>query len=130
MRIPLLKGRYLAADDRAGAPPVMVINQAAAQRYWPGQEALGQHITMNEERATSVVGVVGNIHHLGPEIAPRQECYIAAAQDKQYGGALVMRTAGDPMTVLPAVKAAIWSVNREQRLTGDTRHARALHGPR
>jgi putative ABC transport system permease protein len=67
-----------------------------------------------------VVGVVGNIHHLGPEIAPRQEAYIPAAQDKQYGGALVVRTAGDPMTVLPAVKAAIWSVNREQRLTGDT----------
>jgi putative ABC transport system permease protein len=119
MRIPLLKGRYLSADDRAGAPPVMVVNQAAAQRYWPGLDPIGQHVTMNKTDYV-VVGVAGNIHHLGPEIAPRQECYIAAAQDKQYGGALVVRTAGDPMTVLPAVKAAIWSVNREQRLTGDT----------
>src|SRR4029079_18595499 len=119
MRIPLIKGRYISADDRAGAPLVMVVNQAAAQRYWPGQDPIGQHITMNKNDYV-VVGVVGNIHHLGPEIAPRQEAYIPAAQDKQYGGALVVRTAGDPMTVLPAVKAAIWSVNREQRLTGDT----------
>src|SRR4029078_9064031 len=37
-----------------------------------------------------------------------------------YGGTLVIRTAGDPMAVLPSVKSAIWSVNPEQRLTGDT----------
>jgi predicted permease len=119
MRIPLLKGRYLTADDRAGAPAVIVINQAAADRYWPGQDALGQRLTMNRTEFT-VVGIVGNIRHLGPEIAPRQEAYIAAAQDKVYGGSLVVRAAGDPMAVLPAVKAAIWSVNPEQRLTGDT----------
>jgi putative ABC transport system permease protein len=119
MRIPLLEGRYLSADDRPGAPLVVVVNQAAAQRYWPGQEAIGQHVTLNKNDYV-VVGVVGNIHHLGPEIAPRQECYIPAVQDKQYGGSLVIRTMGDPMAVLPAVKAAIWSVNKEQRLTGDT----------
>jgi putative ABC transport system permease protein len=119
LRIPLLKGRYLSSDDREGSTPVMVINQAAAQRYWPGQDALGQRVTLNDKERV-VVGVVGNIHHLGPEIAPRQECYIPLPQERYYGGALVIRTAGDPMAVLPAVKAAIWSVNREQRLTGDT----------
>jgi predicted permease len=119
LRIPLLRGRYLSDDDRDGTPPVMVINEAAAKRYWPGQEALGQRVKMNDKEWT-VVGIVGNIHHLGPEIAPRQECYVPAAQERQYGGMLVVRTAGDPMAVLPVVKAAIWSVNREQRLTGDT----------
>jgi putative ABC transport system permease protein len=119
MRVPLLKGRRLSTDDREGSPLVTVINQAAAQKYWPGQEALGQHITMNDKDLV-VVGIVGNIHHLGPEIPPRQECYLPLAQDRQFGAALVIRTAGDPMAVLPAIKAAIWSVNREQRLTGDT----------
>jgi len=119
LRIPLLKGRYLSADDRPGAPLVIVINQAAAQRYWPGQDAIGQHVTINKNDYV-VVGVVGNIHHLGPEIAPRQECYMALVQDKQSGGSLVVRTAADPLAVLPAIKAAIWSVNPEQRLTGDT----------
>jgi putative ABC transport system permease protein len=119
LRVPLRKGRYLNADDRAGSPMVAVINEAAAQKYWPGQEPLGQRFTMNKKEWT-VVGVVGNIHHLGPEVAPRQECYVPFAQDGQSGVTLAVRTTGDPMQTLPAVKAAIWSVNREQRLTGDT----------
>jgi hypothetical protein len=106
MRIPLLKGRLLSAEDRGGSPLVTVINQAAAQKYWPGQEALGQHITISDKDLV-VVGIVGNIHHLGPEIPPRQECYLPLAQDRQFGAALVIRTAGDPMAVLPAIKAAI-----------------------
>ena len=119
LRIPLLKGRYLGPDDRAGTPRVVVVNEAAAQKYWPGREPLGQHMTMDQSDLT-VVGVVGNIHHLGPEIAARQECYVPLAQDRQFGVSLVVRTAADPMRVVPAVKAAIWSVNPEQRLTGDT----------
>jgi predicted permease len=119
MRIPLRKGRYLTADDRAGSPMVAVINEAAAQRYWPGRDPLGQHFKMNDKDWT-VVGVVGNIHHLGPEIAPRQECYIPIAQERQFGVALVVRTAGDAMSILPSVKAAIWSVNPEQRLTAES----------
>ncbi len=119
LRIPLLKGRYLSDEDRQGSTPVLVINQAAAQRYWPGQDALGQRIKVSDKERV-VVGIVGNIHHLGPEIAPRQECYIPAVQDRQFGSMLVIKTAGNAMAVLPAVKAAIWTVNREQRLTGDT----------
>jgi predicted permease len=119
LRIPLLKGRYLSEDDRAGGTPVAVINQAAAQRYWPGQEALGQRFKMNQKEWT-VVGIVGNIHHLGPEIPPRQETYVPGVQENTYGVTLAVRTSRDPMGVLPAVKAAIWSVNPEQRLTADT----------
>jgi putative ABC transport system permease protein len=119
LRIPLLKGRYLSEDDRAGSAPVAVINQAAAERYWPGQDALGQRFKMNQKEWT-VVGIVGNIHHSGPEVPPHQETYIPAVQESIYGGTLVIRTSGDPMSVLPAVKAAIWSINPEQRLTGDT----------
>ena len=118
LRVPLLKGRYPADTDRQGAPPVVVVNLAAAHKYWPGQEALGQHIKIDSTDRV-VVGVVGDIHHLGPEIAPRQECYIPIGQEKIYGVAVVVRTAGDPARVLPAVKAAIWSVNPEQRITAD-----------
>ena len=67
-----------------------------------------------------VVGVVGDIRHLGPETPPRQECYIPFQQEENIGATLVMRTSGDPLAVLPAVKAAIWSVNKEQRLSSDT----------
>jgi len=119
LRIPLLKGRYLTADDRAGSAPVMVINETAARKYWPGQDPLGQHASVNEKDRV-VVGVVGDIHHLGPEIAARQECYVPEAQGKAYGLDIVVRTTGDPMAVLPAAKAAVWAINREQRFTEDT----------
>src|SRR5205085_9120274 len=91
LRIPLLKGRYLTDEDRKGSTPVVVINQAAAQRYWPGQEPLGQRITFNKEERI-VVGIVGNIHHLGPEVAPRQEGYIPGDQERQFGATLAVWT--------------------------------------
>jgi putative ABC transport system permease protein len=119
MRIPLLRGRYLNDDDREGSQPVIVINDAAARKYWPGEDALGKRMIF-EQKERLVVGIVGNIRHLGPETPPRQECYLPMTQEDLLGAALVMRTAGDPMKVMPAVKAAIWSVNKEQRLSGDT----------
>jgi putative ABC transport system permease protein len=118
LRIPLLRGRYLTGHDREGSPLVAVINETAARKYFLDQDPLGQRFTINKKEVT-VVGVVGDIRHLGPEKPIRQECYLPIAQDGTIGATLVMRTAGDPMVVLPAVKAAIWSVNKDQRLSGD-----------
>ena len=119
MKIPLLRGRYIQPTDTENSEPVIVINEAAARLYWPGEEAIGKRLKMNSKERV-VVGVVGNIRHLGPEKPARQEGYIPFLQDSAIGSTLVMKTDGDPMKVVPAVKAAIWSVNREQRLTGDT----------
>ncbi|HET7221487.1 MAG TPA: ABC transporter permease [Vicinamibacterales bacterium] len=118
LRIPLIKGRYLTDQDRNG-PMVMVINETAARIYWPNQDPIGQRATINSKERT-IVGIVGDIRHLGPETPPRQEAYIPFTQEENTGATLVMRTAGDPLKVLPAAKAAIWSVNREQRLSADT----------
>jgi putative ABC transport system permease protein len=119
MKIPLKRGRYLEPTDRENSEPVIVINEAAAAKYWPGEDALGKRIAMNKKERV-VVGIVGDIRHLGPEKPARQEGYVPFAQDETIGSTLVIKTAGDPMAVVPSVKAAIWSVNREQRLTGDT----------
>jgi predicted permease len=119
LRIPLLRGRLLTAADRKDSEPVIVINEAAARKYWPSQDALGQLIEVSKTIRV-VVGIVGNIRHLGPEIPARQECYVPATQNPQSSATLVMRTAGDPLAVLPAVKAAVWSVNPEQRVTADS----------
>jgi putative ABC transport system permease protein len=119
MRIPLKRGRTIGPEDREGSQRVMVVNETAARRYWPGVDALGQRIKVGKDESV-VVGIVGDIRHLGPETPPRQEAYIAMAQDGMLGGNIVARTSGDPMKVLPAVRAAIWSVNKEQRLAGDT----------
>ena len=118
LRIPLLRGRAFTAADRPGAPQVALVNEAAAQRYWPDRDALGQRIII-EQRDMTVVGIVGNIRHSGPESQAKPEAYVPLAQDGVLSAALVLRTGGDPLAILPAVKAAIWSVNREQRFTTD-----------
>jgi putative ABC transport system permease protein len=118
LRIPILRGRNLEATDNASAPGVVVINDAAARKYFPNEEALGKRMIFDDKEKT-IVGIAGNVRGLGPESPPRQEAYLPFAQDDTIGSALIMRTAGDPMKVLPAVKAAIWNVNKEQRLTAD-----------
>ena len=118
VRIPVLKGRAFAADDRAGAPLVALVNAAAAARYWPDRDAIGQRIVI-EDRSMTIVGIVGNIRHGGPESEVKPEAYVPLAQGQVLSAALVMRTNGKPVDALPAVKAAIWSVNPEQRLTTD-----------
>ena len=119
LKIPLKRGRYLEPTDRENTEPVIVINEAAAAKYWPGEDALGKRLAMNKTERV-VVGIVGDIRHLGPEKPARQEGYIPFAQDDTIGSTLVIKTAGDPMALISSVKAAIWSVNREQRLTADT----------
>jgi putative ABC transport system permease protein len=118
LRIPLVRGRYLTDQDREGAPPVMVVNEAATRKYWPGEDALGKRMILNKKEYT-VVGIVRDIRHLGPERPVRQECYVPLAQEGVISVSLVARTNGDPLATLPAVKSAIWAVNKDQRLTGD-----------
>jgi putative ABC transport system permease protein len=118
LRIPVLRGRHLEPTDNRSAPPVIVINNAAARKYFPNEDALGKRMKFDDKEMT-IVGIAGDIRALGPESPPRQEVYLPFDQDETIGSTLVMRTTGDPMTVLPAVKAAIWNVNREQRLTSD-----------
>lgn len=118
LRVPLLRGRHLSDDDRSSTTPVVVINQAAARTYWPGSNALGQRITIND-RERLVVGIVGDIRHLGPERPPRQEAYLPATQKASLGATLVMRTNRSPLEVLPGVKAAIRTINPEQRFPAE-----------
>src|SRR4029077_17961230 len=123
-RIPLIRGRYLSAEDTETSQPVVVINQAAAKKYWPDTDPLGQRMKINNDRRPdtelTVVGIVADIRHLGLEVPPRQEAYLPLSQSGVIGMTLVLRSKGDPMMLRPAVKTAIWSVNKEQRVTGDT----------
>ncbi len=119
LRVPLLRGRHLTDRDRDGTELVVVINQAAARLYWPDDEALGQRVVINDEERV-VVGVVGDIRHLGPEQPTRQEGYLPLFQSQPYSAMLVVRTHGDPLEKLPAVKNAIWRMDPTQRLMHDT----------
>ena len=107
MRVPLLSGRDFGDADRAGSEPSVILNEAAARRYFPAQDPIGRLVHF--EGVRRVVGVVGNIRHDGPESAWRRQGFIPLDQSQAVNATLVMRLSRDAGDVLPRVKAAIWS---------------------
>jgi predicted permease len=107
IKVPLLRGRLFTDADSQSSQPVVILNQAAAARYFEGEEAIGKVVRLAGNR--TVVGVVGNIRHDGPEIAWRTQAYVPLTQGRVLGATLVVRTAPGAQGVLPAVRRAIWS---------------------
>jgi putative ABC transport system permease protein len=117
MEIPLIRGRGLSETDGPQAPPVVVINKRMAERYWPNQDPIGRSVlfpdTKNPITAT-VVGVVGDVKHYGLGDADRMQAYASQIQQPHIFNSLVVRTVGDPMSMVNAVRGAVWSVDPEQ----------------
>ena len=106
LRIPLRRGRWFTAADRAGAPPVMILNEAAVAAYFHGEDPIGRTFG----GATTVVGVVGNARQNGVERDVIPEMYLPLAQERAAGAVLVARTTGDPYDSLRAIRAAVFAV--------------------
>jgi putative ABC transport system permease protein len=107
MRVPLLKGRFFEDSDRAGSELVVIINEAAARRYFPGEDPIGKMVQFAGLRR--IVGVVGSIRHDGPETDWRRQGFVPLDQSREVGATVVLRLSTDAGAVLAAVKAAIWS---------------------
>jgi predicted permease len=108
--VPLLRGRDLDDRDTMEAPPVILVNQTAADRHWPGKNPTGERLVI-EDRTYEVIGVVGDIAHLGSDAGPRPELYMALAQRKGNAyGSIIVRTARAPAEVMPAIRQAVRSV--------------------
>jgi putative ABC transport system permease protein len=107
LRVPLLKGRFFTEADRGNSPPAVILNEAAVRKYFGDEEVIGK--TVRFEGVRTIVGVVGNIRHDGPETGWRTQAFVPLAQSRVVGATLVLRTTSDTQGVLPAVKAAIWS---------------------
>jgi putative ABC transport system permease protein len=107
LKVPLVRGRLFAEADSQNSQPVVILNQAAAARYFPGEDAVGRVVRLVGNR--TVVGVVGDIRHDGPESGWRTQAFVPLAQSRVFGATLVVRTAADARGLLPAVRQAIWS---------------------
>jgi putative ABC transport system permease protein len=92
MGVPLKKGRDFTARDDKGALAAAILNEACARNLWPGQDPIGQVVSTDVDR--TVVGVVGDVHHMALEEGSGNEFYIPIRQTQDYGSVdLVMRTA-------------------------------------
>jgi predicted permease len=107
IKVPLLKGRFFTDADSQNSQPVVILNQAAAARYFAGEDALGQVVQLAGSR--TVIGVVGDIRHDGPESGWRTQAFVPLAQSRELGATLVVRTASGAQGILPAVRRAVWS---------------------
>jgi putative ABC transport system permease protein len=107
--IPLLRGRSIEEQDRSASVPVVVINQAAADRFFPGENPIGRRLgpfTYDpvEEAAESftIVGVVADIRGRALDEVPVPEAFFAHAQVPSSAMVVVVRAAGDPSS-LPVI---------------------------
>ena len=108
MGIPIRRGRDFDQNDSATAPPVAVINETMARKLWANQDPIGQHVRMGPNATgpwTTIIGVVGDIRHGGLEEMPQPELYINYLQGPPVSPFIVLRTTGDPATMIETVRS-------------------------
>ena len=115
LEIPLIKGRFFTDADKTDAPPVIIVNQAFAKKFWPNRDALGKRIVMGgmseHPNWITIVGVVGDVRHFGLDIDPKPEMYVPFAQDPYFTTIYVVRSNQDPRSLLPAIRREIQAID-------------------
>src|SRR5207249_810792 len=117
MTIPIRAGREFTNQDVMNSPGVIVINEAAARRFWPGEQAIGKQIILPGANNTSVtltvIGVTGDVRQTGLGIEPRPEIFLSYLQPAPPWPwlTLVVQTTPDPLTLAATIKSAARSVD-------------------
>jgi putative ABC transport system permease protein len=117
LHVPLLAGREFTEADKAGAPNVVVVNQALARRYWPNQNPIGKHITMGRQAPSEVVGVAADVKNRGLALDPQLQLYFPFSQLPWGNMNLLVRTATDPHAIVSSVRAQIAAIDPDQPVT-------------
>ncbi len=124
MRIPTMRGRSFSDADRAESPEVVVISQAMAKRFWPGEDPIGKHLTLTfaPGRVREIVGIVGDVKQMSLTSSeddatlyyPMAQARLAADEDwRSFGMALAIRGGANVETLAPAVRNAIHEIDPE-----------------
>jgi putative ABC transport system permease protein len=110
MRVPLRRGRIFTSWDRAGAPQVVVVNEAAVRKFWPNEDPIGKHVElgMGGLKDAEVIGVVGNVRQRA-DSAASASVYASVYQSPFTDMTVFVRTTGE----LPSLGAAVRRAIRE-----------------
>ena len=122
MRIPLRRGRMLNERDTTGAPTAVLISESFAKRKFGSQDPIGKRVRMGPDVGqadkpwATIVGVVGDVKQQSLAVGAEDAFYVPTTQwpwaDEVLS--LVVRTQGDAAALAPAIRAAIWSVDKDQ----------------
>ena len=109
----LIQGRPFTAHDNAKSTPVIVVSERLAKQMFPGQSPLGKRIRSwrDENRLREIVGVVADVRYLGLADRPRNVVYVPHAQDTWGTMMLAVKTTGDSMDAVNAVRAEVTALD-------------------
>jgi putative ABC transport system permease protein len=134
MGIPLLHGRFLNADDRAGTQLAVVVNHMLAQQSWPGQDPIGKRLRVGTQSMqtpwATVVGEVADVKENSPDQPSKQQFYMHVNQAETMigalgsptdlngnGGYIALRTAVDPKEMENTLRSTVRSIDAQLPLT-------------
>jgi putative ABC transport system permease protein len=123
MHIPLLRGRLFAETDDAKAPPVVVLSQSAAQKFFPTEDPIGKRLVLprNAQQpnpaALEVIGIVGDVPRDGLNSATPYQAYASLNQRGTAFASLLVRSPLPVETLSKTIQRAIWDFNPEQTIS-------------
>jgi predicted permease len=110
--IPVIEGREFTQDDSEKTPNVLIVDQSAASRYWPGQDALGKKLSI-WGRLFTVVGVVKNTKHQFMNERPEPTIYMSYFQHADNETIVQVNTKRNPEDLVPALERAIHEIDSQ-----------------
>ena len=116
MGMSLMKGRNFSESDLGSAVNVAIVNEALAREVFPGQDPIGRQLTDfgPDSLTLQIIGVVGNVRHVGLDTAPHSEIYQLLGQARWPSVYVAMRSATSDATSLTSLaQSAVWSVNKD-----------------
>ena len=143
--IPIVAGRALTPADRAGSPPVAVVNESGARRFWPGENPIGKRVWFgtttgpfsDPAHAVEIVGVAGDVKYGGvdqPDRSDRADFYTSYLQFAYPDTMVAVKARGAPAALLPAMRAAVAAIDPAlpiyDAMTLDERIGAAIARPR
>jgi len=119
MGIPLISGRWLDQRDRASGPGTVVVDQAFAKRFFPGENAIGKRLQLmgDPQPIRQIVGIVGNVSHTSLSDPQWPEMYIAYAQYPPPTMNLIVRATANPGTLAAALYETVQAADKDETLS-------------
>lgn len=112
--IPLVRGRSFRLDDKVGSPPVAIINQTLADRFWPGEDPVGLRFRLDQEEVPlEIVGVAADSKYISP--GEEYQPYVYLPLDQRYFPRfnLYVRTNGDPRSLMGALRQEVKALDAD-----------------
>ena len=121
MEIALRRGRLLTEQETQDAPRAAVINETLAKKYFAGEDPIGKRITFGDPQSPeatwwTIVGIVGDVRQSSLATEPYSQVFRVYKQAPQRGMTVVVRTAGEPTSMVNTLRQQVWALDRQQPL--------------